>query len=142
MRALAPLALVALVPAVAIAEPLVCAPPQRGPLDACGKGGATSDDEIARCERDAAAQPHQGQPRFRVAGGAWVAYDAKAWTCLAVPAARLRIAVENHGKKLAVWTLDAAKPCPSGVFDVIGPDFYRAMDARCARRPHPGAITR
>jgi hypothetical protein len=75
------------------------------------------------------------------AGGAWVAYDAKAWTCVAVPAAKVRIAVENHGKKLAVWTLDAAQRCQSGVFDVVGPGFYQSMDAPCARRSHPGAIT-
>lgn len=127
-------------PALAAADPMVCAPPQRGPLYTCGKGAALDEAEVTACERQAARR-RGGQPRFRINGGPWIAYDARALACVTVAPGPTRIAIENRGRKHAVLRLDTSAPCASGVFDIVGPNFYRAMATRCARRPHPRMIT-
>ena len=127
-------------PALTVADPLVCAPPHRGPLYTCGKGAAASEEAVTTCEREARRRGG-GQPRFRINGGPWIAYDAKAWSCVAVAPGPTRVAIENRGRKMAVLRLDTSAPCASGVFDIVGPNFYRAMNTRCARRPHQRMIT-
>lgn len=136
----APAFLLCLAATAAAADPVLCVPPRARAFTECAKGASLGEDDVARC-RAREAQRKPTPPRLRVDGGPWLPFDAKAWSCVPIPAAKLRIAIENFGRAFATWTLDARAACPSQTFDVIGPNFYGAMYARCARRAHPRAIT-
>lgn len=138
MRAAATLLLLAT--SSAAAAPALCVPPRARAFTECAKGASLGEDDVARCRaREARRKPVP--PRVRVDGGPWIAFALKAWTCVPIPATTVRVALENFGRVFASWTLDASAPCPSQTFDVVGPNFYGAVYARCARRPHPTAVS-
>jgi hypothetical protein len=138
MRAVATLLLLATT--AAAADPVLCVPPRARAFTECAKGSSTGEDDVARC-RVREARRKAVPPRLRVDGGPWVTFASKAWTCVPIPATKVRIALENFGRVFASWTLDAGAPCPSQTFDVVGPNFYGAVYARCARRAHPAAVS-
>lgn len=121
---------------VATAEPVrLCAPPQPKPFHSCHKGAMFVDDDVEGClARHRASKP--GAPQL-VVDGTPVPLSAKAWTCVDLPDRRVHLAAANGARKLIGWKLDPRAPCASKVFRVVGPNFYGAMYATCAKPGSP-----
>lgn len=113
----------------------LCAPPRRGPLNECWKGNSLDDGDVERClARQRARRPRPA--RLRLDDGPWIEFPTRGWRCVALPADhRPMIAIENYGRTYAAWR-QRPTTCPSGVLDLVGPNFYGAMYAQCSKRRH------
>ncbi len=114
----------------------LCAPPQSGPFNECWKGNSMDEAEVARCSaRQATRRPRPSRLRLDV--GPWIEFPPKTWRCVALPADRaVRVTIENFGRSYASWRQPPVATCRSGVLDIVGPNFYGAIYARCSRRAH------
>ncbi len=116
----------------------LCAPPRTQPFNECWKGESFGEREVDECRARQVRRRPRSPPRIRVDHGAWVALAPARWRCVPIPPrGRPRVFVENYGRVYQAWYLDElARPCASGVLDVVGPTFYGSMYARCSRRDH------
>lgn len=116
------------------AAPWLCVPPRTGPFNECWKGNSLGENFVAECAARQAKRRRQPS-RVRLDAGAWHEFSRTTWRC--VPLAvdhRVRITVENYGRAYASWLFAATTPCRSGVFDLVGPNFYGAIYAKCSKR--------
>ncbi len=107
-----------------------CVPPASRAYSHCHKGSAASEESLARCKREEAAQPPR-PARFKVGKGPSVEFSPKGYRCVPVPlSTRYRVAVEHF----ASWEESLGEECKSRVKDLVEPNFYGALTTRCSRR--------
>ena len=117
------------------AASLFCVFPESKPLPECFKGSSLSEQQVLDCD-ERNKRRKKVPPRVRIDKGPWVEFSRTTWRCLPAPVGKSFLyQIENHGTLFYADRMTIpTTPCPTGRVDLVRPNFYGSMWAKCSKR--------